>query len=61
MNELNKVSGTPTSFVNGHHVVMALHVSGRKDLDLDEKDEDGKTAEDYARDKDNLAVLGLIR
>ncbi len=40
---------------------MALHVSGRKDLDLDEKDEDGKTAEDYARDKDNLAVLGLIR
>ena len=33
----------------------------RKDLDLDGKDEDGKTAEDFAADTSNAAVVALIR
>ena len=38
-----------------------IFVSGRKDVDLDEKDDDGKTAEDYAREKDNIQILAIIR
>lgn len=33
----------------------------RKDLDLDGKDDDGKTAEDFAADTSNAAVVALIR
>ena len=33
----------------------------RKDLDLDEKDQDGRTAEDFATDAANHEVVGLIR
>jgi hypothetical protein len=36
-------------------------LAGRKDLDLDEKDEDGKTAEDFARERNNHPVLSIIR
>jgi hypothetical protein len=41
-------------------MISSLFV-GRKDLDLDEKDEDGKTAEDFAREKNNHPVLTIIR
>ena len=33
----------------------------RKDLDLDEKDEDGKTAEDFATESGNQDILQIIR
>ena len=33
----------------------------RKDLDLDGKDNDGKTAEDFAADNENVEVVRMVR
>ena len=48
-------------YLNFLKFISNIFVSGRKDVDLDEKDDDGKTAEDYAREKDNIQILAIIR
>jgi hypothetical protein len=47
--------------ITSYFLLYFITTSGRKDLDLDEKDEDGKAAEDYARERENLRVLAIIR